>query len=219
MPQAAGHLPTCLAIAAPPHTHTSCRAAAQEPRTCIFLNCGATLNIRDLVDLGESIRAVVIDSHRPIHHSYNDDEDKMACAVIAKDDYVKKDEIPGSDRMYEHLGELPPGCAAWPAAAHAAAPAGGLQRARGTPRQRLKRLSASPCTPGHQAPPHLPLPPRPPTPPAGSPRPPAPPCRVRQRRGGGGGAAGAGGGGPAGQGSTRRGRRRRGLRRCERPPC
>lgn len=62
------------------------------------------MNIRDLVDLNDSIRAVIIDSHRPIHHSYNNDDDNMVCVVIAPDDYVNKHEVPGSDQMYEYLG-------------------------------------------------------------------------------------------------------------------
>jgi hypothetical protein len=65
------------------------------------------MDIRDLVDLGDSIRAVIIDSHRPIHHSYNNEADNMVCVVIAPDDYVNKHEIPGADQMYEHLGGWP----------------------------------------------------------------------------------------------------------------
>jgi hypothetical protein len=149
-------------------------AAPQEPRTCIFLNCGATLNIRDLVDLGDSIRAVVIDSHRPIHHSYNDDEDKMACAVIAKDDYVSKGEIPGSDRQFEHLGERrqqrqrPLGLAL--AAAQGPGPpcrgdCHGVAARRGL---RLLPAGEAAAAPGNAAQ-------------AQAPRATRPPCRVRQR--------------------------------------
>jgi hypothetical protein len=66
------------------------------------------MNIRDLVDLGDSIRAVIVDNHRPIHHSYNNENDKMACVVISKDDYISKDEVPESDELHSHLGAPPP---------------------------------------------------------------------------------------------------------------
>lgn len=45
----------------------------QDLQTLILVNCGATEDVAKLLDLQESVRVVVIDSHRPFHHNLNDD--------------------------------------------------------------------------------------------------------------------------------------------------
>ena len=44
----------------------------QDLQTLILVNCGATEDVAKLLDLQESVRVIVIDSHRPFHHNLND---------------------------------------------------------------------------------------------------------------------------------------------------
>ena len=46
----------------------------QDLQTLILVNCGATEDVAKLLDLQESVRVIVIDSHRPFHHNLNDRE-------------------------------------------------------------------------------------------------------------------------------------------------
>lgn len=65
----------------------------EQYRTIILINCGAMEDIRALLELPPNVRVVVIDSHRPIHHSYNTDNTD---AVLLHDplDGTGFDEIP-----------------------------------------------------------------------------------------------------------------------------
>ena len=49
----------------------------QEIRTVMLVNCGACENLRELLPLTANTRAVVIDSHRPIHHRCDSDLDTV----------------------------------------------------------------------------------------------------------------------------------------------
>ncbi|DBB00209.1 hypothetical protein WJX77_012186 [Trebouxia sp. C0004] len=52
-----------------------CREVVSDPQdlqTLILVNCGATEDVAKLLDLQESVRVIVIDSHRPFHHNLND---------------------------------------------------------------------------------------------------------------------------------------------------
>ena len=54
---------------------------AQDLQTLILINCGATEDVARLLDLREdSIRVIVIDSHRPFHHNLNDPGNKNILA-------------------------------------------------------------------------------------------------------------------------------------------
>jgi CDC45-like protein len=39
--------------------------------TVLLINCGACEDISALLNMRENVRVVVIDSHRPVHHSFN----------------------------------------------------------------------------------------------------------------------------------------------------
>lgn len=91
-------------------------AAPQDYRTIVFINCGATRDVRDLVDCRpQTVRFVIIDAHRPVHYAYNTAEDtKDVYVVLADDDPVPAGEIPVYDEELEaeisgaHVAALTP---------------------------------------------------------------------------------------------------------------
>jgi hypothetical protein len=86
--------------------------AIQDYRTAFLINCGANTDVRKLLDnLGDSarrfVRLVFIDSHRPIHHSLNNDDDN-SCVLLHDPDCgdVPLESIPlSSASVDENTGE------------------------------------------------------------------------------------------------------------------
>ena len=52
--------------------YSLCTVLPQDLQTLILINCGATEDVARLLDLQENVRVIVIDSHRPFHHNFND---------------------------------------------------------------------------------------------------------------------------------------------------
>eukprot|EP00798_Chlamydomonas_sp_ICE-L_P015744 gene15744-21865_t len=67
--------------------------AAEDLKTVVMINCGATEDVRSICSLHENVRLIIIDSHRPIWHGYNDEND-LTIVILDHDDPVKKEEIP-----------------------------------------------------------------------------------------------------------------------------
>ncbi len=57
----------------------------QDFQTLVLINCGATEDLYELLDLRPAVRVVVIDSHRPIHHSLNSRNTQVAVLVDPED--------------------------------------------------------------------------------------------------------------------------------------
>lgn len=81
------------------HTQLPLVAAAvvilQDFRTVILINCGASCYVKDLApEASKNVRYIVIDSHRPIHPSYNDTSDLDVLLVLAEDDPLPQREVP-----------------------------------------------------------------------------------------------------------------------------
>ena len=98
------------------HNIRCCRShvplAMQDYRTAFFINCGA---MTDVAELGISmdaavrgnIRFVIIDSHRPIHHCFNDDNDQDNILLHAPDwGDVPLDAVPAADSTAQDTGVL-----------------------------------------------------------------------------------------------------------------
>lgn len=67
----------------------------QDFRTVILINCGASCFVKDLApEASKNVRYIVIDSHRPIHPSYNDTSDLDVLLVLAEDDPLPQHEVP-----------------------------------------------------------------------------------------------------------------------------
>lgn len=66
----------------------------EAPRTVMLINCGSGHNIRTLLRLPTNIRITVIDSHRPIHTSYNNAEDPDTLFWHDPDDVAGPSEVP-----------------------------------------------------------------------------------------------------------------------------
>jgi hypothetical protein len=90
----------------------------QDFRTAFFINCGATVDIGELVaSMGASardnVRLVFIDSHRPIHHSLNDDQDQSHVLLHNPDGGdIPLDSIPLADSALPSEGATLPSAAA-----------------------------------------------------------------------------------------------------------
>ena len=59
---------------------------SQELCTLVLINCGATEDVARLVDQDENVRIIVIDSHRPFHHNFNNTADFNLLAFCNPDD-------------------------------------------------------------------------------------------------------------------------------------
>lgn len=87
--------------------------AVQDFRTAFCINCGATVDIGELVgSMGasarENVRLVFIDSHRPIHHSLNDDQDQNHVLLHNPDGGdIPLDSIPLADSALREGATLP----------------------------------------------------------------------------------------------------------------
>ena len=49
----------------------------QELQTLILINCGATEDLSEFLGLSTNIKIIVIDSHRPIHHNLNGEDNHL----------------------------------------------------------------------------------------------------------------------------------------------
>ncbi len=60
-----------------------------------MINCGATEDVRGICGFqdNDSVRVIIIDSHRPVWHGYNDSVSDTI-VVVDKDDPVPASEIP-----------------------------------------------------------------------------------------------------------------------------
>ena len=68
----------------------------QDLQTLILINCGATEDVAKLLGLQESVRVIVIDSHRPFHHNLNDPNDRAILAFCNPSD-GSCDDVPEPD--------------------------------------------------------------------------------------------------------------------------
>lgn len=66
----------------------------EAPRTVMLINCGSGHNIRTLLQLPPDIRITIIDSHRPIHTSYNNPGDSDTLFWHDPNDVAGPSEIP-----------------------------------------------------------------------------------------------------------------------------
>lgn len=67
---------------------------AEAERTVMLVNCGACEDVRAMLELPEAVRVIVIDAHRPIHHSYNDDADTDTLFLHDATDGTAAEDIP-----------------------------------------------------------------------------------------------------------------------------
>ncbi|PNH02035.1 Cell division control protein 45 [Tetrabaena socialis] len=67
---------------------------AEEVKTLILINCGATDDVRSLCQLPCNIRIVIIDNHRPVWHGHNNEEDNDTLVLVDDDDPVPKSSVP-----------------------------------------------------------------------------------------------------------------------------
>lgn len=70
----------------------------QELSTLILINCGASEDVAGLVDQDKSLRIIVIDSHRPFHHNFNDPGNQDLLAFCNPDDGTC-DDLPEPDGL------------------------------------------------------------------------------------------------------------------------
>lgn len=92
----------------------------QELKNVVLINCGATEDVRELCQLPETVRIIIIDSHRPVWHGHNDNEDDKTLVLLDQDDPVKKEVMPVYDREFEDAAA---GAARIEQPAHAVGPA------------------------------------------------------------------------------------------------
>lgn len=83
---------------------------AEDLQTLILINCGATEDVAKLLGLQESVRVIVIDSHRPFHHNLNDPNDRAILAFCnpsdgSCDDVPEPDIYAGSDEEEQEFDE------------------------------------------------------------------------------------------------------------------
>lgn len=106
--QAAPHMHTAP-CAHPAHTHTrpvtflsfSWCVHAQELRTVFMINCGGTEDVRASCNIDDTVRVIVMDSHRPIWHGYNDATDQNSVVVVDEDDPVPPEDVPTWNETFE----------------------------------------------------------------------------------------------------------------------
>eukprot|EP00775_Hariotina_reticulata_P008491 gene8491-8674_t len=64
-------------------------------RTLVLINCGACDFIQDLApESAANVRFIVVDSHRPVHPKYNNDDDSDHFLFLADDDPLQLQSIP-----------------------------------------------------------------------------------------------------------------------------
>ena len=60
----------------------------------MLLNCGACEHVRQMLELPDAVRVIVIDAHRPIHHSYNDQADTSTLFLHDPADGTAAEDVP-----------------------------------------------------------------------------------------------------------------------------
>lgn len=60
----------------------------------MLVNCGACEDVRAMLRLPDAVRVIVIDAHRPIHHSYNDAGDTDTLFLHDPADGTAAEDIP-----------------------------------------------------------------------------------------------------------------------------
>lgn len=68
----------------------------QDFQTLFLINCGATEDVAKLLLLEESVRIIVVDSHRPFHHNFNNPQDINILALCNPADGTC-DDVPQPD--------------------------------------------------------------------------------------------------------------------------
>jgi CDC45-like protein len=66
----------------------------QVDRTVMLLNCGACEHVRQMLELPDAVRVIVIDAHRPIHHSYNNETDTSTLFLHDPADGTAAEDVP-----------------------------------------------------------------------------------------------------------------------------
>lgn len=87
------------------HAVSSTCLHAQDLRTLILINCGATEDVAQLLNLDENVRIIVIDRHRPFHHNLNNDGDHSILAFCNPEDGTCED-VPDPDG-FSGISNLP----------------------------------------------------------------------------------------------------------------
>ncbi|KAG2445370.1 hypothetical protein HYH02_008835 [Chlamydomonas schloesseri] len=70
---------------------------AEEVKTVVLINCGATDDVRSLCELPDNVRIVIIDHHRPVWHGHNVEDDTNTLVLVDEDDPVPKASVPVYD--------------------------------------------------------------------------------------------------------------------------
>ncbi|KXZ52102.1 hypothetical protein GPECTOR_10g1125 [Gonium pectorale] len=70
---------------------------SEEVKTVLLINCGATEDVRALCNLPNNVRIVILDSHRPVWHGHNNEQDMDTLVIVAADDPVPKASVPEYD--------------------------------------------------------------------------------------------------------------------------
>jgi hypothetical protein len=61
----------------------------------VLINCGACDFIQDLApESAANVRFIIVDSHRPVHPKYNNDDDSDHFLLLADDDPLQLQSIP-----------------------------------------------------------------------------------------------------------------------------
>jgi hypothetical protein len=60
----------------------------------MLLNCGACEHVRQMLELPDTVRVIVIDAHRPIHHSYNNEADTSTLFLHDPADGTAAEDVP-----------------------------------------------------------------------------------------------------------------------------
>lgn len=102
--------------------HVAGICATQDERVVVLINCGATESIKDICGFSDSVRVIVIDSHRPVYHGHMQHHDLNRSGgvfvVLADDDPVPIAAIPEYIEAYEgeEDEEVSQGGLVWPSA-------------------------------------------------------------------------------------------------------
>lgn len=88
----------------------------QDYRTAFCINCGANEDVHDIMEsvgpmAQQFVRFVIVDSHRPIHHSLNDGEDH-SCVLLHDPDCgdAPLKSIPAATWLEPGTGKAVPSC-------------------------------------------------------------------------------------------------------------
>ncbi|GFR43350.1 hypothetical protein Agub_g4421 [Astrephomene gubernaculifera] len=82
--------------------HCAPLITAQEVKTVLLVNCGATEDVRSLCNLPSNIRIVILDHHRPVWHGHNNEDDMDTLVLVDDDDPVPKSVVPVYDQQLDN---------------------------------------------------------------------------------------------------------------------